>query len=892
MIKVIDALYLHVFKYLITVIIVSVACLIQLIVWPHINPAPFILFYPAVIFAALYGNGLFAILLSTLAAQYFFISPTHSLAIIKPSDFFSLGLFLISSFLILKINRNLSKSLRNANLEQQRANEMQFWLSTTMTSIGDAVITTDITGNVSFMNPIAENLTGWSLSEAIGKPLEEVFHIINQHTREVVENPVKKVLQNGTIMGLANHTVIIQRNGKEITIEDSAAPIRSSGHGRILGVVLVFRDTTEKYKQEIELKKLFLELQESESRMRNVLEYSLDAIIEMDDEGIITHWNSQAEKIFGYNQNEAVGLKMSETIIPHNYRKAHENGLKRFLKQGESKILNRRIEITAMRRDQTEFPVELSVTPIQVHGKTLFAGFIRDITEQQKLKRDLLMKSNALENSLNGFNIVDESGKFVYANNAYLRMWGYDNYDEIHGTSPIAHCADPSIPEKIIKNLKEKGEYEIEFSARRKNGSTFDVRMWSHLAHDSEGKEVYPTTSVDITDIKLAQEQLNESKESAEKANQAKSQFLANMSHEIRTPIGVIQGFADLLNEYEDLPDEQLQWVNSISRNARLLTNVIGEILDLSRVEANMLESEPAVFSLSDLVDDINATMQFKAEEKGIHLRIELDPNVPQKIYTDPTRLRQILINLIGNSIKFTVRGTVTVQVSMNSLKPNTLNFLISDTGIGIDPEKQEKIFEPFVQGDSSMTRRFGGAGLGLAISKRLAKVLSGDIQLIKSSPTEGTVFLLTIAISADKIKDRTLLPFKKKTDFQNCFVGKKLLLVEDSPDNQLLIQRLLFSSGAEIKLANNGSEGVKKVLNEDFDLILMDIQMPEMDGYEALKTIRSHGHTLPVIALTAHAFQEERENAQFAGFNDYLTKPITKDLLLQKIYNTINLTN
>lgn len=878
-------------KYLLTFVIVALTTLIQLLFWPIIEPAPFILFYPAVILASLYGDGIFAIILSVIAIQYFFVSPVYSLRMDDVGDYLRLIVFAVSALVIRLITIRLTKALQSAHDERERAQQAEIWLSTTLRSIGDAVISTDREGRISFMNPVAEGLTQWTLAEAKGRPLAEVFCIINQETRKAVENPVQKVLEEGKVVGLANHTLVIGRYGKETVIEDSAAPIQISSGGSIQGVVLVFRDTTEKSIQEKKLSETFNELQLSEARVRSILETALDAVVGMDIQGFVTHWNSQAEKIFGYSYDEVIGRRMAELIIPTQYREAHEAGLKRYRETNEGPLLSRRIEITALRKNGDEFPIELSITPVRMADHTFFSAFIRDISEQQKLKRDLILKSEALENSLNGFDIVDENGKFVYANRAYLDMWGYDSLDEIKGTSPASHCADPETPIKIIQALKEKGECDIEFVAKRKDGSTFDVRMLARLGHDSEGHEVYPTTAVDVTEKKQAERQLQESKEAAERANRAKSQFLANMSHEIRTPIGVIQGFADLLNESEGLSAEKKQWVETICRNTRLLTSVIGEILDLSRVEADRLEIENVVFHLSDLIEDIGTSMRFKAEEKGLALYLLVDPDVPAKVVTDPTRLRQILINLIGNAIKFTDQGTVRVQFSRQQYDGNKdgLKVIISDTGIGMTLEQQQRVFEPFVQADSSTTRKYGGTGLGLAISKRLAKALKGDLRLVESAPGKGTTFELTFCCGSQVEQTSVKSGETKKMDFRGQFNSKNILLVEDSPDNQRLIQRFLSESGANIALANNGREGVEKASAQNFDLILMDIQMPEMDGYEALRTLRNKGNQTPVLALTAHALREERERAEKAGFNDYLTKPVTKAMLFEKIKSTFD---
>jgi len=878
-------------KYVITLFLILIATAAQMAIRPVAESAPYILYYPAVILAALFGDGISAIILSCLFAQYFFISPVHTLTMHWPNDHIRMGSFLVAAFLIRQITKKLSEAIDIAEKQKQLAEDAELWLSSTLQSIGDAVIATDEFGRITLMNPVAETITQWNSTEAIGKPLTEVLKLINKKTGLPAQNPVEKVLRFNDTVEMSNGTVAIGKNGKETIIEDSAAPIRQSLQEKIEGIVLVFRDANEKHYSEQKLKETFKQLELSEARLRNIIFSALDAVVGMDDTGLITQWNPQAEKIFGFTEAEAIGKKVTETIIPFRHRETYEKGMQHYLRTGEEgRALNKRIEISAINKNGIEFPIEVSITPLKTGERTFFAAFMRDISEQQILQRDLILKSDALENSLNGFDIVNEQGEIVYANRAYLKMWGYDNLNEILGTSPAGHCADPETPLKIITTLKEKGECEIEFLAKRKDGSTFDVRMWARLAHDKSGNEVYPSTAVDITELKRVENELRESKDAAERASRAKSQFLANMSHEIRTPIGIIQGFADLLSESKKLPQEQREWVQTILQNTRLLSNVIGEILDLSRVEAGMLELEIVNFKLDDVLEDIRTGMKFKAEEKGINFSIEVSEDVPQYVNSDPTRLRQLLINLIGNAIKFTDRGSVDVFVSRDPVTNSKMRVIVKDTGIGMTSEQQKKVFEPFVQADSSMTRRFGGTGLGLAISKRLAMAMQGDVQLVESIKGQGTTFEATFCCSSAGKAQADQLQHNKNTfadpgELKN----KKLLLVEDSPDNRFLIQRFLSDSGATVIAANNGREGAEKAFTQDFDLILMDIQMPEMDGYESLRAIRARGFQKPIIALTAHALREERERAQREGFDDYLTKPVTKTSLIEKISRVLS---
>ncbi|MBC7740774.1 MAG: response regulator [Bdellovibrionaceae bacterium] len=381
--------------------------------------------------------------------------------------------------------------------------------------------------------------------------------------------------------------------------------------------------------------------------------------------------------------------------------------------------------------------------------------------------------------------------------------------------------------------------------------------------------------------IERSRYELEKAKDEAEAASLAKSQFLANMSHEIRTPLGIILGFSELGLESLQKPEEAANYLRSINRNANELSKLLGEILDLSKVEANKLEAEKINFAWLALVEDVCNLLRVKANEKGIELKLNLQMPLPSVIESDPTRLRQILINLIGNAIKFTNQGSVDVTVSatMQSQDFYQVRFEIEDSGIGISEEQKDFLFKPFSQADSSMTRKFGGTGLGLVLSKQLAVVLGGDLVLVRSEPNRGSTFACTLRtkVSDEFIKTNNDRANQKSIDLS----ALHILLAEDSIDNQVLINHYLRSSGAKLSIANNGLEAVQKNLQEQFDVVLMDIQMPVMDGFKALTELRAQGYKRPVIAVTAHAMKEEQERAFQAGFNNYLTKPLNKNLLL-----------
>jgi len=407
--------------------------------------------------------------------------------------------------------------------------------------------------------------------------------------------------------------------------------------------------------------------------------------------------------------------------------------------------------------------------------------------------------------------------------------------------------------------------------------------------------------ATDITECRQAEADLRRAKESAEAATQAKTEFLANMSHEIRTPITAILGYTDLLFE-PHLPEaEQTDYVRTIRRNGEMLLDLIDDILDITKIEAGKLEVDRITCSPSQVLADVVALMQVRADAKGLRLSIESAGPLPETIHTDPTRLRQILVNLVGNAVKFTARGSVRVVTSISGeegRRPD-IQFEVIDTGIGMTPVQLATIFHPFTQADSSTSRRYGGTGLGLTISKRLATMLGGDIT-VRSTPGQGSTFRLRVATGSLNGVPRCEFPQTILADVAarpRPTLDCRVLLAEDGPDNQRLLSLMLQRAGAEVTVAQNGWEAVElalaafpgRGLQGDgstlfFDLILMDIQMPGMDGYQATQRLRREGYAGPIIALSAHATTVAAQQCLDAGCNDYLAKPINRDILLQKI--------
>jgi len=654
---------------------------------------------------------------------------------------------------LLDIQEEMHKQLQQTNVTLQISEER---LAVTLNSIGDAVITTDAEARVTLLNPLAEKLTGWTKAEAIGRPVEEVFHIINQETRKPSTIPVKNTLAHGTVQGLANHTIVIARNGSECAIADSCAPIRDR-EGHVIGAVLVFRDVTDEYRVQQAVR-------DNAALLQTILNTVVDGIITFHSgNGIIETVNPAAAEMFGYSGTELKGRDFN-LLLPDIDRDQRKHLPDNFSISDEKRTIGFGRETVGKRMDGSRFPVEVAVKEMWLRGQRYFTCILRDITERDRL--DKILQENNRE--------------------------------------------------------------------------------------------------------------LQKAKSAAEKANLAKSDFLSRMSHELRTPLNAILGFSQLMEAGSPpLTVSQTDRMRQITRAGWYLLELINEILDLAVIESGKLSLSREPVSLIDVMHECQAMIESQAQKHNIRLNF-LPFDHTWFANADRTRVKQVLINLLTNAIKYNrVEGTVTVECSASS--PELVRISIKDSGAGLSPKKIAQLFQPFNRlGQENGTEE--GTGMGLVVAKQLVELMGGSIGL-KSTVGEGSEFWIELVrCNPAQHVAENILPAAAVHIPQENDTPSTLLYVEDNPANMLLVEHIM-EDHPHIRLlgARNGRSGIDLALTHMPDVILMDINLPDISGIEALKILRKGPTTrhIPVLALSANAMQHDIERGLEVGFFRYLTKPI-----------------
>lgn len=653
--------------------------------------------------------------------------------------------------------------------------------------------------------------------------------------------------------------------------------------------------------------------EESHEKYMNLYDFAPVGYLTLDRHGIIKEINLTAAEMLGAERNRLLHRPLSTKI--------REPGLLKFrthLRTGreEDEQITTMIEILG-KNDQV-FPAQLVSTCFRDRksGELLFRTALSDLTESKRAEkeRDRLMSTvEAARRELLDFFIwapmpmaivLGPERLFTLANTPFIKLMGQPVLGKYADTvfKAVHRQSLIEIIDRVYKTGEPYSAEELRFVVPRgeEKCECFLNVTYTAVRHDEGQIKGVLLFEQDVTAQVLArkrlqaekewelkkQEELKKAKLGAEQASEIKSAFLANMSHEIRTPLGAILGFTDLLKDSSSV-QEKAQYAEIIDRNGKALTKLIDDLLDLSKVEAGRLALEKISFDLQEVVSEVVALFKDSLAAKSVKIVASFAAGMPKIIESDPGRIRQILINLVGNAAKFTSEGSIAIHIdaieSQGKLKG--VEFVVTDTGIGMSKDQAANLFEPFSQGDNSMTRRYGGSGLGLVLSRRLARALGGDVKIADCALGKGCSFIATIDATASQKESVSL----NKTpvaapDTLKPMQNVRVLLVEDSVDNQVLIRRILSKEGIKVEVANNGAEGVKMAASMQYDVVLMDMQMPVLDGYAATQQLREDGYAKPIVALTAHAMVEERNRILALGCDAHLTKPLNAKLLIETI--------
>ena len=635
-----------------------------------------------------------------------------------------------------------------------------------------------------------------------------------------------------------------------------------------------------------------------------ILDHAAYAIIAARPDGVITEFNRAAEALLGYAAEDVIGRMTPEPFHVPEEVAAHAQTLSQQFGQAIAPgfdvfVIESRAggsverEWTYVRRDGTRVPVLLSVTALFDDDGNIsgYLGIAKDISERKLAEATLRESEEKLRNlfalSPIGIALADMSGRFIDFNEAFLEICGYTR-DELYrldywALTPSRYMSAETEQLDALRTNGRYGPYEKEYIT--KSGILAPVRLRGTLITGSDGGQYIWSLIEDISEQRQAERTLIEARIRAEDASRAKSDFLANVSHELRTPLNGVIALADTLLK-TDLSPHQRELVEIICASGVSLEGLLSQILDLSKVESGGFTPVLAPFDLSAHVRQAAEVHRGRAENRGLRLLFEIAPSAEGWFLGDAGGLRQIVANLVSNAVKFTERGWVTISVSAENAVQggSTVTISVEDSGIGIDPTALPRLFERFTQADESITRRFGGTGLGLAISKQLAELMGGSLT-VRSALGEGSRFVATLPLS----RAQPILVDRSEPTTGPDLEALRVLLAEDHPVNRRVIELLLEPLGVNLTAAEDGQEAIDIFATESFDLVLMDMQMPRMDGLGATRAIRAlealqNTSRVPIIMLTANTFDHHKALALEAGADAFLAKPLTVSSLLETI--------
>ena len=734
----------------------------------------------------------------------------------------------------------------------------------------DAIIVIDEQGIIGQCNPAAELLFGHPRDELLGR---NVGLLMAGPNRENHDSYIARYLATGqaSVIGFGRDVEALRKDGSMVPIQLRVGEQRlANGSRRFIGFV---RDLSERVQAENILR-------ERQALLNNVIETSKDGFLVVDLHGRLLEVNDAYCRQSGYARHQLLTMSVRdlEAIESQAQTEAH---IANIMRDGSDIF-----ETQHRRQDGSVWPMEASVTYSADQGGRLIA-FCRDISERTQSAAELaeahqklLANQFAMDSVGIGISWSDaETGRFLYVNQNFAQLLGYSTDEMLQLSVPdVAPDCPLETYRRIGETIRQAGKFKSEGSHVTRDGRRIPTEIALYF---QQGYGNLPPHHIAfITDISRRKEadQALIKAEVAEAAARAKGMFLANMSHEIRTPLNAILGMANIGARDSTQAANKAAFERIRESGAHLL-GIVNDVLDFSKLEAGKFSIESRPFRMATVLASVRSFVSAMVQQKGLDLRIEYGTDSPEWLLGDAQRIQQILANLLSNAVKFTSHGEVRLSLEREG---ETTRFSLTDTGIGIRPDQLARLFSPFEQADSSTTRNYGGTGLGLAISQRLANLMDGDIE-VQSEEGKGSTFILSLPLPASPIPEELSHTAPLEA---SALKGYSILAAEDIDINRFILEDLLQEAGANVLLVENGQEAVEAVAAEParFDVVLMDIQMPVMDGYEATRRIKAMHAALPVLGLTAHALAEERQKCFAAGMADHLTKPIHAQALIAAI--------
>jgi PAS domain S-box-containing protein len=749
--------------------------------------------------------------------------------------------------------------------------EQRQWLQVTLSSIGDAVITTDAQGDVTFLNPVAQSLTGWGQEDAAGIPLDTVFKIINEYTRRAVENPATRALREGLIVGLANHTLLIAKNGTERAIDDSAAPIRNE-MGEIAGVVLVFRDVTERRQAEQALR-------ESEERFRLLVEGAQDyAIFMLDPQGKIASWNVGAERIKGYQAAEIIGEHFSIFYPPdaiearwpqHELEVAAAEG--RFEDEG-----------WRLRKDSSRFWANVVITAVRdEHGNLKgFSKITRDLTERMQKEAQLRESESRFrrlfETAKDGILILDFStGKITEANPFINELLGYSS-DELLGKElwQIGLFKDIEASHAAFRQLQEQRYIRYsDLPLQTKDGRTVEVEFISNV-YNLDHQPVIQCNIRDISERRQLERAQAQAEVSAD-LHRRKDEFLAMLSHELRNPLAAIVNAVEVLDLEKHEHPIQEKATNIIKRQVGNLTVLVNELLEVSRILSGGIQLHHEDVDGRGIVRQALETARPLIDEHEQELSVSLSAE-PIWLHADPIRLEQVIVNLLNNAAKYTPRGGH-IWLRLQQEQDEAV-LSVRDSGVGIDAELLPHIFDLFTQAQRSLDRSQAGLGVGLTVVRKLVEMQRGTVKAYSKGLGQGSEFIVRLPL----LTSATPRPKVATREGAKQSPSGRILVVDDNADAADSVAILLGAAGYDVRVAYSAKSALQIAVEYQPHVVLLDIGLPEMDGYEVAQHLRQHARLreTKLIALTGYGQDADHQSSQEAGFDYHLVKPVDSGTL------------